>query len=329
MPYVITLRCPHCGLFLRTDQRVDEGTRVKCPGCAGSFEVFMNNIGQMEPMPVLDLTTPPVGAILSGPLPRATAPKPAARKSASKKIRTIESSRNLLGGLIIIGVVGSVVLFVQWYANQVRVLNRNVDIAAAARAKRLANVARRAKGGIPPTADPAPAPDPATSERTFAPATLRLGMLAVGVSSATRGPILGVGDRAIPGEFLTITLRITNLHRQPLNYRSWSQRTTDVILKDKHKNYYNRVPLPDPPIVENSILPNQTITDVIVFEPPIHTFDHLELDLPPVLGVTPFQFMIPGPFVQRTSLPPAPGGQGGPTSTASPLSASPGRRSRG
>jgi hypothetical protein len=100
-----------------------------------------------------------------------------------------------------------------------------------------------------------------------------------------------------------LTLRITNLSsRQPFNYKSWSQRKTGVTISDQNRNYYNRVLLENPPIVEQTIAPGETINDYVVFEPPMRAFGYLDLDLPSHAYI-PYLFRIPFMMAERVEAP--------------------------
>jgi hypothetical protein len=129
--------------------------------------------------------------------------------------------------------------------------------------------------------------------------------LAVGVSAARIGAIQLNGTRFIPGEYLTLQLRVTNVSNKPFDYKSWSQRKTGIIIHDRNWNYYNRVIIEDPPIVEQTILPGQTIVDMIVFEAPLKLFGYLALDLPSHTYI-PYRFYIEGAFVESVQLPKPP-----------------------
>jgi hypothetical protein len=195
-----------------------------------------------------------------------------------------------------ISVLGLLLLFFNWYAHQIASLSKHTDLAADARAKRLAALSK------PKTiarAQPAPSP---TDGRAIAPATFQVEDLAVGVSAARVGPIQLVDNRFIAGEYLTLQLRITNLGKVPFDYKSWSQRKTGVIIHDRNWNYYNRVMIQDPPIIEQTILPGQTIVDIIAFEAPLNQFGYLALDLPSHTYI-PHRFYIPAGFVQQVQLP--------------------------
>ena len=121
-------------------------------------------------------------------------------------------------------------------------------------------------------------------------------MLSVSVVSAGLGPVVLPG-RTVPGEYLTLSFRVTNHDRKPLDYTSWSQRKDGITLKDKHNNHYNRVSLADPPVVGLSIDPGETIEDMLVFEPPVASYTFWDLDLPS-RRETPFLFRVPAGFAQ-------------------------------
>jgi len=193
-------------------------------------------------------------------------------------------------------------LFIQWYADQVITLNKHAERAGDARRKKQEAFLTKpmAKSKVAPSRV---APSVADG-RAMAPATMRIEDMVVGIMAAKLGPIQVKDDRSIPGEFLTLKLRITNLSKRSFEYKSWSQRKTGIILCDQHKNYYNRIMIEDPPIVAQILEPGQTIVDMIAFEPPLKFFGYLDLDLPSHTYV-PYVFEIPGGLVER-ELPKAP-----------------------
>jgi hypothetical protein len=190
-------------------------------------------------------------------------------------------------------------LFFNWYAHQVASLTKHADSAAEIRARRINSFAK------PKPIAKASSTPPPDDGRIRAPATKQIEDLAVGVSAARIGPIQFKDNRYLSGEYLTLTLRITNLGRRPFDYKSWSQRKIGVMLRDQNRNYYNRIMIEDPPIVEQSILPGQTIVDVIAFEPPLKLFGYLELDLPSHIYIS-YLFNIPGMLIERGESPKPP-----------------------
>ena len=169
-----------------------------------------------------------------------------AKKTGPQSI-PFQNSRSAI--VVVVGIVlaGVGFLFIQWYADQVITLNKHAEREGDARRKKQDGFSTKlmAKSKVAPSRV---APSVA-DDRVRAPATMRIEDLVVGVMAAKLGPIQVKADRSIPGEFLTLKLRITNLSRRPLEYKSWSQRKTGIILCDQHKNYYNRIMIEEPPIV--------------------------------------------------------------------------------
>jgi hypothetical protein len=131
-----------------------------------------------------------------------------------------------------------------------------------------------------------------TQKRTTAPDTSQIGDLVVGVATARLGEL----DRSLTGEHLLLTLRITNLSDKAVTYHSWSQPETRVVLRDQHKNYYNRIPAR----AQTDILisPGRTVTDTLTFEAPLGRAD-LELDLTLPGDDKSFLFRIPAVSLVR------------------------------
>jgi hypothetical protein len=78
-----------------------------------------------------------------------------------------------------------------------------------------------------------------------------------------------------------------------------------VTIHDQNRNYYNRVFIENPPIVEQTIPPGETINDIIVFEQPLKLFGYLDLDLPSHAYV-PYVFRIPSSLVEQRAEAPKP-----------------------
>jgi hypothetical protein len=197
--------------------------------------------------------------------------------------------------------VGAIALFFNWYASTVVSLTKRADSAGVARNKHLSvdnlrkspgETKKGAKAPSPSQSAPTFTPIPAlVTNRIVAPTTKQIGDMTVGVSATRIGPILLKNNRYIDGKYITFELRITNVSQNPINYQSWSQQTKGIVLCDQYKNYYNRVTITEPPIVEQTILPNTTITDIIAFEAPIRAYGYLDLDLPSARD-TLYQFRI-------------------------------------
>ena len=112
--------------------------------------------------------------------------------------------------------------------------------------------------------------------------------------------------------YLVLTVRVTNLAGQPLEFQGWHSAGITVTLRDSLKNYYNFMKykpheLPGGTVGCVTIQPGETIKDVLVFECPpsvspnsglmagaVSTF---ELDLP--LKLRKYEFVIPGSLVRK------------------------------
>jgi hypothetical protein len=207
---------------------------------------------------------------------------------------------------MIIGVAGLVLLFFNWYASQVASLSKNAYSAGEARNKRLNNLANLKSTAKLPTIPKAPS---AAERRAIAPSTQQIEDVAVGVSAARIVAYQLKDNYSISSDSLVLTLRITNLSKSPCNYKSWSEQSTGVLIHDQFKNYYNRRYIENPPIIEQTIGPEQTIVDIVAFEPPPKTFGYLDLDLPSqALGLhnLPYTFRIPAALVERAETPKPP-----------------------
>ncbi len=90
-------------------------------------------------------------------------------------------------------------------------------------------------------------------------------------------------------EFLAITLELTNLSEtKKLEYKTWAGGHLNYVrdlaaLSDNFDNTYKRIgftDLPEGRTESASIYPGKSISDVLVFEPPLETVEHLDLQLP-------------------------------------------------
>jgi hypothetical protein len=267
------------------------------------------------------------GARGGQPMPRRLGAHPPVEQTPKPKPKpkppgtSFEGPRNAMIGLGAICLVGMIALFFNWYASQVASLSSRADRAGDARRKSL-DPKNIMKGPAGPqkragTSSPPPQASPgaiAGSGRVIAPTTKRIEDLVVGVEAAKVGPILLKNNRYVPGPYVTLHLRVTNLSDAPYNYKSWSQQTKGILLCDQNRNYYNRVMIDEPPIVEQTILPGNTINDIIAFEPPLKLYGYLDLDLPARPYQTYYLFRIssgmveivadPKPQVQKAPPPP-------------------------
>ncbi len=100
------------------------------------------------------------------------------------------------------------------------------------------------------------------------------------------------GDMSISNDnLLMIQIRVTNLNpTNKLNYNTWAGETISLsddyaILKDNYNNIYKRINFGYTSEIvgrtkNKSIYPNQSISDLLVFEKPIDSIQNLKLELP-------------------------------------------------
>ena len=90
-------------------------------------------------------------------------------------------------------------------------------------------------------------------------------------------------------EYLAITLELTNRNEtKKLEYKTWAGGRLNYVrdlaaLRDNFDNTYKRIgftDLPEGRTESSSIYPGKSVTDVLVFEPPLETAEHLDLQLP-------------------------------------------------
>ena len=90
---------------------------------------------------------------------------------------------------------------------------------------------------------------------------------------------------------LSIGLELTNTSRtRKLDYRSWAGRDISfhrdyATVKDNFGNTYRRTGFGSMDKIEGqtssaSLYPGKSVTDVLVFEPPLEGVEHLDLELP-------------------------------------------------
>jgi hypothetical protein len=253
-------------------------------------------------------------------IPRAAGPASGepSKVSLEGKPLPFQKSRALIAGIVVALLVLAGYGFASWYARQVTALTNAAEIASAQReakykameklatAKSLAAAknalakgtaaflkSARDQGGAPALLPFAPQADLGVA---IAPATAQIGDLVVGVSEARLGPL----NRSTVEEVLSLTLRITNLSARPMSVTSWARSDVRVVLRDRNRNYYNRVSASSE--APREVDAGQTITEKLTFEPTPEGVE-LELDLPVADSSKPFRFRMPTGFVRR-SFPP-------------------------
>jgi hypothetical protein len=113
----------------------------------------------------------------------------------------------------------------------------------------------------------------------------------VSVATARVGPVEGRAK----GDYLSLTVRITNRTRKPILHQSWARKGIGVILRDLNGRYYIAMPAVEP--ADKAIAPGETYPEMLVFEatPPGASLD---LDLPASEGAAPFQFRLRSLFIE-------------------------------
>jgi hypothetical protein len=172
--------------------------------------------------------------------------------------------------------------------------------------------------GPPPAPDKPPAP-PAKSEPEWADASkgaVRQGDLQVQITLVTIGqvPLKTItGNSKSKDNLLMVKLELLNMNpTKKVEYHSWSGKDISfdrdfATLKDNFDNSYKRISfgLGSYPVgaVERSesIYPNKSVTDVLVFELPLDTIEYLRLELPAKNfgGTGMLRLQIPKAMIQR------------------------------
>lgn len=305
------MKCPNCNARIRSEDPFVEGTTMACPFCKTTFKLVAagSAVGSAR------------GAVGSGATspPRAAAPAagPAARKraDATTAVPAIQQSRSALAAVILLGVGGCVALFVVWYVGTVQSLTKSADKASNRRVQQVVNRLNNSTDtkkapGIPPLA-----------LRPIAPATMELGDLVVGVSTAEVSRVK-VNQQDSDKSYLVLMIRITNRSDAPVTYTGWQSSAAKVVLRDVQKNYYNRIKfspgaLPAGAVEEAKIAPAETISDLLVFEAPNAPYQSLDLDLP-VTDDSAFRFTVPSTMIRSANLATAAVTQPQPPSTPAP-----------
>jgi hypothetical protein len=283
MPVTVILECPHCERSIKTSKVVLPGTTIRCQHCAMSFRVLAAGDRLVETSRGDSLF-----ADITPPIPPRVGKMPTPTLYGRTKTPFV-GSRSFLAVLGVGGILLCGTAFFQWYSREAKDLADPTALAIKNGRKKAAAVA----------------PEPQInfsnlSGRTAAPASKRIGDLAVSITEVKAGPV-----RLVTGgyskDYLALTVRVTNLSAVPVNYLGWHDPKNNVTLRDHDRNYYNRIhfdqesrPVDAAPL--RSLSPNQTITDVIVFElpPPPSLWTAYELDIPIPNTADKFEFLIAG-----------------------------------
>ena len=321
MPLTTMLVCPHCAAKMKTRKAMSSGTRVTCPRCSQSFGItssgehlveeilvarFEDIYGDVKPTSAeAPSDLPPRRAAVSDPgLPRrqgrdTAKPAHAVREPFHLSRTFVVLALSLSFAVLAVGIGG-------WYIDQITILNRNADHAAEllkTKNERFANGLNKKKeqaAAIP-------------FARLMAPAAKQINNVSLSIFSARIGEVTTKHHQTLPGKYLILTIRITNLALADFQYKGWD---TGVFLRDSAGNHYNRVsPAVGDPFA-GSVEPlalkhGQTINDILVFEN-TEGRDDLEVDLPSFGEGKTYEFRLPSMFIQkpiftfRTPPPPQP-----------------------
>ncbi len=333
----VWLECPHCHVKMRTRKIVRAGDVVQCPRCDLFFHLLPDDASLVETIPVLhdggtsmreqapiprirnweteEVPTQPV--VASGH----PAPSPQ-KRPARRRLVSFEQSRRTVATFIFMVIGGLVTLFLYWYVNTVRALDRTVTAASR---QRVSQAERLVKAGLS-TAKNAKAKtlELPQSDRTTAPAASQIGDTVVGIPNAEVSTIW-INNREGSTRYLVLTTRVTNLSPKPLAFVGWHSGGVAATLRDNSRNYFNFIKFKAPELPKGcvervDVQPGETVTDILVFEAPTALLNNMwiipptlsfELDLP--LDGKVFRFIIPGPLIKRPA----------PTLVARPVSPTP------
>ena len=324
---LVWLDCPHCHVRMQTRKLLGPGDMVRCPRCGQLFRLLPDEATLVETFLVADATEQPMSE--ERPIPRSSytsvseqtpvprTKNPAATPATVPKVAQpsqplpFVQTRSTIAAVLCMTALGLLGMFLYWYANTVRALDRTATQVGQQRAKALAKLTQP-KATRNMTAALA-APD---RDRVVAPATLEKGNVVIGVSSAEISPIV-VNSRETATLYLVLTLRVTNLSGKPLPFEGWHSAGAAITLRDSLKNYYNSMKfkpdeLPRGCLGRVTIQDRETVKDMLVLENPGNLvanpgpmpspLRNLELDL--VLNLRKYEFMIPGGLVRKaTALP--------------------------
>jgi serine/threonine protein kinase len=178
--------------------------------------------------------------------------------------------------------------FMSWYVRTTKLLDRTAAVPLTLPAPKLSVSA------------PAVQPNSATVEkRTIAPAASQVGYMVVAVRKVCLVPI----NEPLRADGLCVTLAVKNVSKKPMPFLSWSGRDIGVMLRIEKGSrgpgafmtFYDQLPVPKQEA--KSINPNETITDIVMFEPTPADKD-LDLDLPVPGTDESFLFSIPHAMVE-------------------------------
>jgi hypothetical protein len=123
--------CPNCKQQRSTDKPIGPGTKVRCPGCK---QVFIPILAD-EPILVLEVQPdpePPPPARLG-----AVAPPIEEKPLHGRRFNPLEASRRGLAVALSLAVLGSLGVFINWYAHTVKTLDVTARRAAQKRASQV------------------------------------------------------------------------------------------------------------------------------------------------------------------------------------------------
>lgn len=130
--------CPYCDRERSTNRVIGPGTKVRCPGCKNVFTPVP------VPAPVEELAVlpdpdpeppPPTEAVPLGVLP------PRSKQLHGNYFKPMEASRKSMAIVLAGGLIGSLVLFVNWYTYTVKHLDVAASKAARKRGNKIENLA--------------------------------------------------------------------------------------------------------------------------------------------------------------------------------------------
>jgi len=168
-----------------------------------------------------------------------------------------------------------------------------------------------------PAVVPPPDPEKKGNEWVVAPIPARLGDVEVKVLSAKVAPPVtsrgqtGEGESGKPQLILTVEVSNRSQNRK-IEYQTWAGAEMSferdyATLEDNFANSYKRIRFgifdgfPVGRVHSDSIYPGKSLSDVLVFEPPLEKFQHLDLEMPARNVGTEglFKIRIPAAMIKR------------------------------